>query len=354
MKTAKILAGLIFSGGLFWSCSDDDNNPVMIPSDEPVITAPTSGTGYILTEDNASEQADRFVWNKAGFNVPTQINYSLQADISGNDFQSPAILGETTATQLSVSTEHLNSSALALGLPSGEASEMEIRVVASVSDNTEKLISETILVSVTPYGSGNTGPSYLWVPGGYQSAGNYGGDWSPAEAPQLRSLPSSDTEFEGYIYFADTSEYKFTAAPEWGNGEYGDGGSGTLLLNDGPNLSAPAGYYLLHVDTEKLTYSLLDTNWGIIGDAIPGTGWDSDLDMTYDVTGKTWTITLDLQPGEFKFRANDSWELDYGDDEGDGILEKGGTNMKIDAGGSYTIVLNLSNPGEYTYTVTAK
>ncbi|MGS2762201.1 SusE domain-containing protein [Sinomicrobium sp. M5D2P9] len=354
MKTPNFIATLVLAAGLFWSCSDDDNGPVIIPSDEPAITAPTSGSSYILTADNTTEQADRFVWNKANFNVPTQINYSLQADIPGNDFQSPATLGETTATQLSVSVEHLNNTGLALGLTTEEASEMEVRVVASVSDDFDMLISPVIHISVTPYGSGNTGPSFLWVPGGYQSAGNYGQDWTPAEAPQLRSLPSSDKEYEGYIYFANTSEYKFTAAPEWGNGEYGDGGSGILLLNDGPNLSAPAGYYLVQVDTEKLTYSLLDTNWGVIGDAIPGTGWDSDVDMTYDVAKKTWTIELDLQPGELKFRANDDWDLNYGDDEGDGILENGGTNIKIDAGGSYTLVLNLSDPGEYTYTITAK
>ncbi|RAV27901.1 SusE domain-containing protein [Sinomicrobium soli] len=354
MKTTNIPGALMLAASLFWSCSDDDNGPVMIPADAPVITAPTSGSSYILTEDNAAGQADRFVWNKANFNVPTQVNYSLQADIPGNDFQSSASLGQTTATQLAVSTEHLNNTALRLGLPAEEASEMEVRVTASVNAHTEPLISETILVSVTPYGSDGGGGSYLWVPGGYQAAGNYGGDWSPAEAPQLRSLPDSDTEFEGYIYFGTASEYKFTAAPEWGNGEYGDGGSGTLLLNDGENLSAPAGYYLFHVDTENLTYSLLDTQWAVIGDAIPGTGWESDVDMTYDATQKTWSIALDLQPGEMKFRANDDWDLDYGDDEGDGTAEKGGTNIMIEAGGSYTVVLDLSTPGAYTYTITAE
>lgn len=352
MKTPNILATLILSAGLFWACSDDDH-PTLIAADEPAITAPASGSSYILSEDNATEQADRFVWNRANFSIQTQINYNLQADIPGNDFQNAATLGSTTATQINVSVEHLNNTAIALGLPSGEASEMEVRVVASVSDEVEALVSESILISVTPYGSGNTGTSYLWVPGGFQAAGNYGQDWTPSEAPQLRSLSSDPEVFEGYVYFAAEAEFKFTAAPEWGNGEYGDGGSGTLLRDEGPNLKTPAGYYRMQVNTEKLTYTLLDTDWGIIGDAIPGTGWDSDVDLTYDPAEKTWKTTLELQAGELKFRANDAWDLNYGDDDTDGTLEEGGSNINVEAGGTYTVALDLSQPGVYSYTLTA-
>lgn len=353
MKTPNIIAALVLSSGLFWACSEDDDSPVIIASDAPVITAPTSGNSYTLTEENAAEQADRFVWNKANFNVPTQVNYSLQADLTGNDFQSPEILGETTATQLEVSVEHLNNTALALGLSPEETATLQLRVTASVNDDFENLTSEAIDINVTPYSTEAPGPSYLWVPGGFQAAGGYGGDWSPAEAPQLISSASSAAEFEGYVYFAGDAEYKFTAAPEWGNGEYGDGGSGTLLLNDGPNLSAPAGYYRIQVNTETLTYTLLDTDWAVIGDAIPGNTWENDVDMTYDADSKTWKITTDLQAGELKFRANDSWDLDYGDDDADGSLEQGGTNIAIASGGNYTITLDLSTPGAYTYTVTA-
>ncbi|MBC9798408.1 SusE domain-containing protein [Sinomicrobium weinanense] len=352
MRTTSFITALAFSAGLFWACSGDDDGPVITASDKPVITAPTSGSSYILMEENADQQADRFVWNKANFNVPTQINYSLQADFPGNDFQSPAILGETTATQLAVSVEHLNNTATTLGLTPDEATAIEVRVVASVSDDFDKLISEAINISIVPYSTEAPGPSYLWVPGSYQAAGGYGSDWSPAEAPQLKSSATSASEFEGYVYFAGDAEYKFTAAPEWGNGEYGDGGSGTLLLNDGANLSVSAGYYRIQVDTEALTYDLLDTSWGVIGDATPG-GWDADTDMAYNAESKTWTITMDLQAGEIKFRANDSWDLNLGDDGADGSLEEGSANIAIAEAGNYTIVLDLSNPREYNYAVSA-
>ena len=105
----------------------------------------------------------------------------------------------------------------------------------------------------------------------------------------------------------------------------------------------------MNVDINALTYTVLKTEWGLIGSATPN-GWDSDQDMTYDATNDVWTITLDLVDGEIKFRANDDWGLNYGDTGGDKKLEEGGDNIPVTAG-NYTITLDLGVPPIYRYTI---
>ena len=76
--------------------------------------------------------------------------------------------------------------------------------------------------------------------------------------------------------------------------------------------------------------------------------------MTYDPVTKTWTITLDLSAEEIKFRSNDSWDWAYGDNDADGTLESvgGAANITVPSAGNYTVILDLSTPREYTYTLT--
>ncbi|HOY51710.1 MAG TPA: RagB/SusD family nutrient uptake outer membrane protein, partial [Prolixibacteraceae bacterium] len=165
----------------------------------------------------------------------------------------------------------------------------------------------------------------IYVPGGYQSGSGYSaGDWSPGDAPQLASV-SSDDKYEGYIYFAADAEFKFTAGPSWDLNWGDDGANGTLEQN-GANLKATAGYYKINVDLNTMTYSLVKTDWGLIGDATPG-GWDTDTNMEYDPVTKMWKLIVELGSGGYKFRANDGWDINLGDTGADGILEYGGDNI---------------------------
>jgi hypothetical protein len=94
----------------------------------------------------------------------------------------------------------------------------------------------------------------------------------------------------------------------------------------------------------------LKTDWGLIGSATPD-GWNSDQNMTYDPTDRTWNITLNLIGGqEVKFRANDGWDLNYGDTGANALLEAGGDNIKIPSDGLYAIKLYLDKP-DYTYSI---
>lgn len=190
----------------------------------------------------------------------------------------------------------------------------------------------------------NPGSTYpvIYVPGAYQG-------WTPATANQLSS-PGANDQYEGYIFFPEAgSEFKFTAGPSW-DINWGDNGANGTLDPNGDNIKVPeAGFYKINVNLNNFTYTLLKTNWGLIGSATPD-GWGSDQDMTYDPDANAWTITINLFAGEIKFRANDDWGLNYGDNAGNALLQEGGANIAIPSDGTYKISLFLAKP-DYTYSI---
>ena len=92
------------------------------------------------------------------------------------------------------------------------------------------------------------------------------------------------------------------------------------------------------------------TTVGIIGTATPG-GWDSDTDMVQSVdSAHLWTLTTELFTGEAKFRANDAWDINWGEDEFPiGVGTQGGPNIPV-IGGTYDITFN-SNTGAYYFNL---
>jgi hypothetical protein len=337
------------------SCSVEDvqDRPVIEGIDTPVLTAPATGTAYVLSPDDADIQAERFTWTSANYGGDVEVTYTVEIDAKGNAFKTPKELGTVKSqNQVSVSVAKLNTAVLALKATPFAPSDFEVRVKSAVATNV--MYSNVTGVVVTPY---TTETPRLWIPGGYQNASGYGADWTPSAAPQLIAEGYGKTAFEGYVYFAAASEFLFTPASNFDNKYTKGATAGTLLYNGSDNLKIDApGYYKIKADTDpaKLTYSATKMTWAIIGNATPG-GWDADTPMTYNPTTKKWTVTAVLTAqaapdNGLKFRANGSWDFNYGDIGADGKLEDGGTNIGTSAG-TYLITLDLSNPRNYTYTM---
>jgi starch-binding outer membrane protein SusE/F len=94
------------------------------------------------------------------------------------------------------------------------------------------------------------------------------------------------------------------------------------------------------------------TTVGIIGTATPN-GWDSDTDMVQDPdSSNLWTLSIELTDGEAKFRANDAWDINWGDtDFPIGVGTQGGPNIPVIAG-FYDITFN-SNTGAYYFELSS-
>lgn len=339
-KIYYLLAALM---GLFAvvSCTDEIG-PVIDASTfkAPVFDAASAGGSIVLTKATATQVARTFSWTKADFGYQAATNYVLQFDKAGNKFKSALDVAITNQPTASFTVADMNTKLLLLGVPHSVASNIEARIYAYVSPLVDTLYSQTIAFSVTPYEVIIVYPM-IYVPGSYQAASGYTSDWSPDKAPALFSV-KSDNKYEGYVNIAAAGAmFKFTKDPNWTTNWGDDGGDLTLDPNGKDIASAGAGYYKMNVDLNKLTYTLLKTNWGVIGDATP-TGWDSDTKMVYDSTSKTWSLTLALKEGKINFRANSAWDLNYGDKDANLTLEEGGPDIAITAAGNYTITLNLS------------
>ncbi len=339
MKKSIISLLTIFGLLVFTSCEDSVGPTISSDPGSPTLTSEVDGQSYVLNEEDEDQELFTLSWDAPDFGFSAPILYTIEMDADESGFENPVTFLETRETSVSMTVGQVNQRLIASGVPFGIESELDFRIRAHVNPNVEDRISSVFTISFTPYEIVVEFPE-IYVPGSYQSASGYTNDWSPADAPALYSR-ASDDRYEGYVNIADDgSMFKFTEDRTW-DVNWGDDGLDGTLDQNGADIPADAGYYKMNVDLNNMTYSILNTAWGVIGDATP-TGWDSDTDMTYDLDEKVWTVTLDLTEGELKFRANDAWDLNYGSENNDGTLQEGADNIVVDEAGNYTITLDLS------------
>lgn len=331
-----------------WGCDDAIIGPVVELGAAPNLTSPSTGTAFVLEETAVDDNLTTFEWTAADFGYPAGIDYTLQLDAAGADFAEAITIGVVNDLSFSdLSIGKLNNIMLAKGLPFGFANEMEVRVCASVSPDVESLCSQAVSVTINPFQAEVVYP-FLTVPGDYQG-------WDPADENYKVFSRKSDDIYEGYIYFdVDAAVYKFAQGLSW-DVNWGDidPADGTLDMGGIDNnipINDGKGMYLLHCDLNTLTHFNLKTDWGVLGDATPG-GWDTDTDFAWDAARGVLSVTLDLGAGEIKFRANDTWDVNFGDDFTNGTLEADGANIPVAEAGNYTIDLIL-NVADYNYTIT--
>jgi len=93
--------------------------------------------------------------------------------------------------------------------------------------------------------------------------------------------------------------------------------------------------------------------WTMIGTA--AVDWNTDVQLTYDCDLSAYTVTRNLNAGEFKFRLNRGWTVNYGsttarNSSGTAPLDtKADNNIKVTTAGTYTIIFDITNK---TYTLT--
>lgn len=336
---------------VLWACEKDEVRSVLSPTTNPTLTADT--TGLTLSQATGSANALTINWTAADFGFNAGISYSLQISKKGTNFASAS----TTEVQLgnkassrTFTEKDINKELLKV-FGADVTSDAEVRIKATVNNLSggavQSVYSNVIQMTVRPFRDIIT---YSY-PNAINVAGNFQG-WSPGTAPQIVS-PNNTGIYEGFINFNNASpEFKFVKGDNWGAGDFGSAG-GSNLGNGGANLTlgGGAGIYYIRADVNSMTWSNYKVNtWGLIGSATPD-GWGSDQNMTYDAASKLWTITLNLVAGEIKFRANDDWSLNLGDNGLDGKPDINGANIPITSAGNYTINLDLETGGNWFYTV---
>jgi len=178
-------------------------------------------------------------------------------------------------------------------------------------------------------------------------------DWGATPDFSLTYDSYSD-QFRGIVKLLD-GEMKFRMNNDWGT-NYGDTGVDGVLDLNGDNIVTAAGRYIVSVNLNDLSYTLepIENIWGIVGSAYNDWGGTPDALFTRDWSQPSddiWVLNnVTLLDGEYKFRSNEAWALNYGDDGADGTLDNGGANI-IAIAGTYSFVLDFSDAANPTYTI---
>ncbi len=165
--------------------------------------------------------------------------------------------------------------------------------------------------------------------------------------------PNNPYEWSVNMEFLD-GEAKFRADDDWAvNWGAADFPMGTAV-QDGDNIPVTAGSYNVTFNTRTGEYTFgnplaIYTSVGIIGSGT-GNGWDSDIDMIQDLAQPDqWSVEIGLTNGEMKFRADDDWAVNWGDNgfpTGTGVQD--GDNIPTFEG-AWTIDFNATS-GDYSFT----
>lgn len=327
----------------FFACEKEGEEVVVRPTTAPVLEA--SQTSAVLMEENEEQEVLALSWTTADYGYQAAVKYVLQIDSTGGAFADPLNieLGNDSARTFSV--EVLNSTALKLGLLPDQEGQLSFRILSTVSALVDPLMSETVVFTVTPY-STFIEPAFIYVPGAYQG-------WKPETAESLISVEDNGI-YEGFITFpnAESLMFKFTPERDWSM-DYGQGATEGTLAEKGSDLSVTEpGTYKIMVNLNTMTWEATPYSWGVIGDATPG-GWDADTDLIFDSEERVWKLTTDLTAGNIKFRLNDDWGVNFGDDDtSNDALNPNGKDIPITEAGNYEIVLNLQDPENPTYLIT--
>lgn len=317
----------------------------------PIITLPTGGTSFVLDAQKATQVLTKITWSDyAQYGV--DVKYSVAMAKKGSaTYEEIAVVTNTKEFELTHSKA--NDVVIKLGATPNVAAEYDVKVTATTeTTGVITKVSAPVTIKITPYESNV--PLFLI---GDATAGGWDNSTGNNNMFPLLANKTAPTKYTFTGRFSAGGFKIIKVKGSW-DAQYGKGSADGQLSTDGGsgNISVPsAGYYKLSIDVAQLTYTLEPvstptvtyTTVGIIGDSTPN-GWDGSTAMTKSAFDPNmWVVDATLTNGEMKFRANNSWDVNWGSgDENFGTATSGGANIPVKAGG-YLVYFNDST-GAYT------
>lgn len=191
------------------------------------------------------------------------------------------------------------------------------------------------------------------VGGWPESAGNPG----PIDTNQLSSTDGVNYKLDKLACVVGPAKFRQDNAwtINWGNAAFPSG----IATQGGDNIAiTTAGTYDVKFNRVTGEYSFTIPSIALVGQATP-TGWPTGTPGEIDASaltttdGVTYTLTnVALSVGECKFRANNSWDVNWGAaDFPSGTGTQGGANIAIATADNYDVTLNRVT-GAYNFTPT--
>ena len=324
---------------LFYSC-DDVERVFYNDGAETVLTL--SDDNLVLNEENASNEILTLTWTQPDFGFCAAALYSVLIDVQCGDFSNTQIISVGGAFDKTFTVEELNAKLLSLSMVPNEEGVASFRIKATLSEYQE-IYSNTVNISVTPYSSLLDLSTSLGVVGSATPGG-----WGNENILDLPFYATATTNvYVAYVTLRN-GEIKFRNNNDWSE-NWGDDGADGTLDSYGANIAVSAGTYKIEVNFSSMTYTMEEYSWGIVGSATTN-GWGGpDMMFHYNSFQDDWRTVVTLGDGEVKFRFNNDWAINYGDDGADGTMEANGANIAVSAG-HYLVTMNL-NTQSYTMEV---
>jgi len=298
-----------------------------------------SDNNLTLSEDNGANEILTLTWSDPDYGFDAAALYSVQIDVQGGDFSNPQIISVGSSLEKTFTVEELNAKLLSLSMTPAEEGVAIFRIKATLSEYQE-IFSNTVNLNVTPYSSLLDLSTNLGVVGSATPGG-----WGNENIPDLKFYTTATTDvYVAYVTLRN-GEIKFRNNNDWSE-NWGDDGNDGTLDSYGANIPVSAGTYKIEVNFSSMTYTMEAYSWGLVGSATPNQWNGPDLMLHYNSFQDDWRAVVTLGEGEVKFRFNNDWGLNYGDDGADGSMEANGANISVSSG-HYLVSMNL-NTQSYT------
>ena len=314
------------------SCSDDITTPVLKLQQAAKLNAVNPAT-ITFTKANSAEAFPQISWEKANYGKGAVVEYTVT--ITNNENKKSIEAGNTEDNKLTFTNEEMNSLLAKIGAYPGHTYDFTVSLKSSAFKTLINDAQNTVNFKATPYDPNtvNIDWSYAYVAVGYP-------EWDYSKA-YLLGDPDGDGTYQGWVQFDDECTFAVV-----------DGKDVTkVLAKDWKVDAAQKGFVEVTLTPDGNVTIGQPCEWGMIGDATSG-GWTKDTKMEYDKDTRMWTAVTPLTDKEFKFRANEGWDINYGSDKNNpSVLAQGGENLKVAKTHAYIVKLNLTTAGKYTYTM---
>jgi hypothetical protein len=311
------------------------------PVDAPTFSSLSNGDVFVLSVANNDLEAVNIAWNDpildSSLNI--DIDYIIEAAAPDTEFASPIEAGKVrNMNSVSLTNAQLNAIAFQTGIPVDTAGDLELRIKSIITDAASGLILEristTVTINVTTY------LTVLDLSTTWGVVGSAANNWGATP-----DLPFFKTDVAGvltaYVNLI-AGEFKFRENNDWANNYGSNSSTGGAITSGGGNLTTTGGSYKIVLDLNNLTYSIESFSLGIVGGAYNNWGATPDFMLEYDQYSDVFRGIVTLIDGEMKFRMNNDWGTNYGDNGADGTLEDGSANIVVTAG-VYIATVNLKD-----------